>query len=100
MTKWEFIQHEMIVLSIQGAFPRAGVYSSAIPDGKTRTALRRRLASLPRDLRGQYSRPVSGQQHQANIKKIADDLTLEFRGKGVLHADRFRIGIAQKALNL
>jgi hypothetical protein len=100
MRKWEFIQREVIALSIQGAFQRAGVYSPEASNNKRSTELGLRLASLLREFGDQYSRSVTGEQHKANIEKIADDLTEEIKGKGILYADRFRIGIAQKALNL
>jgi hypothetical protein len=96
MTKWEFVQREVIALSIQGAFQRAKVYVSKTPDDSMRKALRGPLASLLRE----YANPVSEQQHKINIKKIADDLTAEYRDKNLLRGNRFRIGIAQKALNL
>jgi hypothetical protein len=38
--------------------------------------------------------------HIKNIEDLADCLSEEFRGLRVLKDDRFRIGIAQKALNL
>lgn len=100
MTKWEFIQHEVITLSIHGAFQRAKVYVSEASDDSARESLRKRLAILLRDLGSQYTDSVGGEQHKINIKKIADDLTAEFEGRNLLYENRFRIGIAQKALNL
>jgi hypothetical protein len=41
---------------------------------------------------------VSGERHKENINQLANDLTAEFGN--ILCKGKFRIGIAQKALNL
>jgi hypothetical protein len=101
MTKWEFVERELIADSIHAAFQRANVYSdsSDIADPK-RQDLRKRLARQLRESAAQYFRPVSDHEHELNIQKISDHLTSEFRGTGLLLGNKFRIGIAQKALNL
>src|SRR5271157_2498577 len=97
--KWRFIEHEVMALAIQGAFHRANVYDPTALDESKREELRHRLASLLRDFASQYVSPVTEEQHKINITKIADDLSSEFSGRGILYKDRFRIGIVQKALN-
>ncbi|MGA3199672.1 MAG: hypothetical protein ABSD89_09735 [Halobacteriota archaeon] len=99
--KWEFIESELMTASINAAFQRADVYADpkATTDHR-RPVLREQLASSLRNLARQYSTAVSSKQHKLNIAAIADDLTRAFNGSGLLRADRFRIGIAQKALNL
>lgn len=96
----KFIRHELMALTIQGAFQRANVYATNASDESERVKLRESLASKLRDLESQYFNPVSEQQHKVNIEKIAAELTGEFKGRHLLCDDRFRIGIAQKALNL
>jgi hypothetical protein len=66
-------------------------------DAKT---LRDKLGLLFRSLGSQYSSTVSSTQHKVNIAKIADDLTEAFKDTDLLRGKRFRIGVAQKALNL
>jgi hypothetical protein len=101
MTKWEFIESELIAASINAAFQRADVYHDPKAyDDPRRQTLRDKLASLLRDLGSQYSSTLSGTQHKVNIAKIAGDLTEAFKDTDLLRGKRFRIGISQKALNL
>jgi hypothetical protein len=101
MTKWEFIESELVTASINAAFQRGNVYSdSKAYSDPRREILRKRLSSLLRDLGTQYSETVSSVRHKQNIAKIADDLTTAFKDGGLLRGNRFRVGIAQKALNL
>lgn len=100
MTKSKFIENELIADSIHGAFQRANVYSGPKVPEAQRKELRERLAQLLESFAPKYCNPVSDQQHEANIRQIADDLTTGFRNKGLLRDDQFRIGVAQKALNL
>ena len=101
MTKWEFIESELITASINAAFQRAGVYADpqAYTDPRRQT-LRDKLASLLRDLAAQYTSTVSSEQHKINVAKIATALTEAFKDTDLLRGKRFRIGIAQKAFNL
>lgn len=84
-------------MSVLGALGRSNTYSkSASEQDKSlfRNALREKL----RNIGDKYISPMSEEDHLSNIKKIADDLTLNF--SHCLENERFRIGIAQKALNL
>jgi hypothetical protein len=101
LLKWEFIESELVTASINAAFQRADVYADpkATTDPRRQT-LRDKLASLLRNLGSQYSSTLRGPQHKINIAKIADDLTEAFKDTDLLRGKRFRIGIAQKALNL
>lgn len=99
--KWEFVERELIAGSISSAFQRARVYADA--EGYTdsnRDKLREELTKKLKAVAKEYATGVSSDRHTDNIKTIADDLTAQFKGKGLLRDDRFRIGIAQKALNL
>lgn len=94
--KWEFIQDELLGCTIRGAFGRARVYANPNPTRVLDNLLRDRL----RELEVRYVNPVNDEEHETNIDKIAKDVTSKFKGSGVLHEGNFRIGIAQKALNL
>jgi len=101
MNKWEFIKDQVLANSIHGALQRGKVYADPTAyTSQNRKALRTRLAELLCDLAKQYSNTVTGDKHKENIGQIADTLTAAFRGKNLLRNDRFRIGIAQKSLNL
>lgn len=101
MNKWKFVEDQLIANSIQGAFQRANVYRDGVPkDAARRKQLRTKLAALLRRLATQYVNPVASDRHNQNIAKIANDLTAEFGNQDLLLNNRFRIGIAQKALNL
>ncbi len=102
MTKLQFIEDELIASSIYGAFQRAKLYADVKSyDDPNRKKLQAKLALQLRELKPQYQDSLVGdQQHLENIEKIADSLTQEFKRFGVLRENRFRIGIAQKALNL
>lgn len=101
MTKWEFVEDQMISNSILAALQRANVYADPVAyTDQNRKKLRDNLADLLRDFANQYKTSITSDKHKENIRKIADDLTARFRDKNLLRNDRFRIGIAQKALNL
>lgn len=99
MTKWEFVNRELIATSVNSAFQRANVYAD--PQGYAdprRNDLREELAKKLKGVARQYENGLSSDLHTKNIKMIADELTAEF--KRLLRHGRFRIGVAQKALNL
>lgn len=101
MTKWEFVENELIAASIAGAFQRAKVYANAMDYyNPRRNVLRERLSNLLRNLACKYAEPVSEDEHNSNIELIADVLTHEFGTTGLLRDNQFRVGVAQKALNL
>jgi hypothetical protein len=99
--KWQFIEEELVANSIRGAFQRGKVYadSSACTE-RDRERLRKRLTDLLRRLATQYCTTVASEEHNQNILEIADSLTSEFGNEGILRDDKFRIGVAHKALNL
>ena len=103
MKKWQFIENIIIADSINSAIRTrkkdAPVYKKK-PTESDSKKVRHKLASLLRDLRPQYASPVKDHEHKANIQKIADEMTSEFKNCGLLYEDSFRVGIAQKALNL
>jgi hypothetical protein len=102
MTKPEFIESELLNLTINGAFQRANVYAVEIDEGDPRrNDVRRKLKELLRELVSHtYKTEVSEAEHELKIQQLANDLTNEFARDGILRDAEFRIGISQKALNL
>lgn len=92
-----FLRREIFSMTLAGTAQRAGLYSPDVPEAKRRKfheALRARLEGVS----DQYRDVVSEEAHVANIAALADDLSEEF---GTLFSEgRFRVGLAQKALNL
>lgn len=96
-SKEAFLKNEFLTMSVIGALGRSNTYpKSASEQDKNvfRIALREKL----REIGDKYVSPISEEKHLQNIKKIAEDLTSNF--SHCLENGRFRIGIAQKALNL
>jgi hypothetical protein len=92
-----FLRNEFFTMSVLGALGRSKTYSEAASeDAKDlfRDTLRKKLDEISRC----YESTVEEQEHLSNIKRLSDDLTAQF--SHCLRAGRFRIGIAQKALNL
>jgi len=92
-----FLREEFLTLSINGALRRSHTYSqsaSAKDKGNFREELRRELKKIA----AEYTTTVAAQTHLSNIQRLADALTSKY--SRFLLSGRFRIGIAQKALNL
>jgi hypothetical protein len=99
--KKKFLLDQAIVNSISAAFQHAGVYVKGLKDNDERKdALRKALAEKLRSLGANYAKTVTDDEHCKNIVNLADTLTKELKDSGMLRDGRFRIGIAQKALNL
>jgi len=84
-------------MSVLGALGRSKTYlDSASEKGKDgfRNALRENLDEISLS----YTSQIKEEKHLLNIKNLSDDLTSRF--PHCLRKGRFRIGIAQKALNL
>lgn len=95
--KEKFLRNEFLTMSILGALGRSKTFSeSATEEAKNRfrNTLREKLDEVSK----RYESSVTEKEHLANIKNLSDDLTLGF--SHCLRNGRFRIGIAQKALNL
>jgi hypothetical protein len=92
-----FLRDEFFVLALQGAVQHNAVYKKTAGEEEKeqfRAALQReveRIADFCRD-------EVSESRHIANILKLADDLSGQYAS--ALKDNRFRIGTAQKVLNL
>ena len=95
--KAEFLRNEFLTMSILGALGRSNTYSkSALAKDKEcfRTVLREMLDRIS----WRYESAVTEEEHLAIIKGLSDDMTSRF--SHCLNNGRFRIGIAQKAMNL
>jgi hypothetical protein len=95
--KDEFLRNEVLTFTAFRALERAETYLDSTPietKVKLRDVLRKKLEKLGEG----YSIPVPNETHLANIVDLSDELSAQFRG--CLREGRFRIGIAQKALNL
>jgi len=78
------------------AFP---VYRERELSEDEKTTVRECLSRFLAELGSRYRNPVTDDnEHTGAIKRIADELTARYGA--LLHDGRFRIGIAQKALNL
>lgn len=93
----QFIRDEFFTLTLLGALGRSALWKKEVPESdrkRLHAALKHRLESLSAD----YRSSVPDAAHLANIRGLADGLSAEF---ALLFRDgRFRIGLAQKALNL
>ena len=99
--KKKFLIDQAIVNSISAAFQHAGVYVQGLKDNDNRKdALRKALDNELRSLGAIYANAVTEKAHCQNIVRLADTQTRQFKDSGILRNGRFRIGIAQKALNL
>jgi hypothetical protein len=96
--KWRFLEGEFLTKAIDGAFQHASIYTATASD-KRRNELRENLRDSLRRIAREYHRPaaVSERDHYRNIQSLADEISSNFND---IVKDRFRIGVAQKALNL
>lgn len=99
--KWKFINHQLIVDTINAAFQRANIYQDPLNvSDPNRKELREELEEQLIQLSKKYTSAVTDAQHCQNIEYLANKLTEMFRQSDLLEGKKFRIGIAQKALNL
>jgi hypothetical protein len=95
--KRKFLDEAFLSLTVMATLRRSKTYreDAKEPDrAKFRDALRNQLVELAQ----QYATDVDDDSHIKNIEHLADKLSKEFAQ--VLKGGRFRIGSAQKALNL
>lgn len=96
--RYDFLRNEFLALSFMGASQHVRIYADGVGEAdrvKLRNAVRERLKAIE----SKYANGnVSESEHVANIAALADGLSAEFAP--LLADGRFRIGPAQKALNL
>jgi hypothetical protein len=95
--KRTFLRGEAWMLTIQGAFQRAKVYSDNVPE-KDRELFRKTLRQKLDEILAQYQQPVNDQQHLAHIKCIIE--YCNHHHANILKNHELRFGVAQKLLNL
>jgi hypothetical protein len=93
----EFLRDEFFSLTLMATVQRANVYRPSAPDGE-KGAFQAALRDQLQGLEPIYREPVVEEDHIQNILTLADRTSTDHGG--VLMAARFRIGTAQKALNL
>jgi hypothetical protein len=99
--KLKFLCDQSMVNSINGAFQHAGVYLNGLSEADpNKKKVRELLLNIILNFTEQYRNDVTDSQHCSNIEELANTMSSEFKDKGVLRNDRFRVGISQKALNL
>lgn len=94
-----FLRDEFYTLSLLGALGHAGLWRRDIGESdpkrkQFRNSLKARLEALA----SSYGSPISDADHLANINRLADELSMNYHE--YFRDRRFRIGLAQKALNL
>jgi hypothetical protein len=93
----EFLDAAFLSLTVRATFGRSKTYREGARDAdkaRFRAALKKQLTELAQ----QYTTGMDDDGHIKNIEHLADNLSTEFAQ--VLKGGRFRIGSAQKALNL
>lgn len=94
----DFLRNEFLTLSFMGASQHVRIYAEGVGEAdrvKLRNAVRERLKAIEETY---ANGDVSESEHVANIAALADGLSADFAP--LLADGRFRIGPAQKALNL
>ncbi len=92
-----FLRDEFHGLTLKATVQRARIYAPGLPEGSHsgfQAGLRRALDVAARE----YAHNVDEHLHVQRIANLADRISAEH--SGVLREGRFRIGPAQKALNL
>ena len=103
-----FLHNEFFTSAFTGAMRRGDVYISAKPlwgekeggkiDGYNRGALKMRVQEIVEEMARHYQYEVPENEHIARIQELSCNLSDEFGH--ILCNGRFRIGTAQKVLNL
>ena len=93
----EFLCQTALFNAIGAAFQRAAIYRDDV-DNKAKDKLKRDLEDHLRRLESQYHDTVTSEEHSLNIDLLARDISR--RHAQVLKDGRFRVGVAQKALNI
>lgn len=93
----QFLRDEFFSLTLMATVQRAGVYRPDTPERERKafqSALRQHLEQIAQG----YKAKVSEEAHIMNILGLSTNLSIAHAG--ILQSGRFRIGTAQKTLNL
>ena len=94
--KKEFIYSQIIKMTFNAAFQRNPIYADA--DDKAKKHIKGVIETKLRSIKPRYEKCVSEKSHIHNIEYLSDDMSKLFGN--YLIKGRFRIGTAQKTLNL
>jgi hypothetical protein len=95
--RWAFLHEEALSAAVAAAFMHGSIYEKSCPDSD-RLRVREGLKVLLLELGVTYGTKIEDEDHVKNIESLADAMTADY--PECLRENRFRIGIAQKALNL
>lgn len=95
--QWQFLHSELLALTRAGTFQRSKVYVPECSE-KDRQLVRAALSAWLTDAAMHYTFMVEERAHIARIVELANHMSSRF--SPTLRGGRFRIGVAQKALNL
>ena len=93
----QFLMDEFFSLTLMGTVQRAGVYKQKTPE-KMRKVFQSTLRKWLEQIAQGYDKKISEDNHIKNIIELSNHLSTVH--SGILQGGRFRIGPAQKALNL
>lgn len=96
-TQHAILGDEYFTSTLLGTFGRSGIWKKTTAE-KDRKQVHHALREHLQSLAEQYRSPVSDAAHLDNIRALANSLSAEFAP--LFRDGRFRIGLAQKALNL
>jgi len=97
IAKHEFLENQIVSMTLMATTQRGKVYhADASDDGKT--TFRHDIRFQLRRIADEYKTEVAEERHIANIEKLSDQISQTH--SNILTQGRFRIGSAQKAINL
>jgi len=97
--KKEFLKAEFWMLSWNGSVQHAGLYKKNSKEKDRRTFRREIIAYIEKELLPKYKNKVTSKIHCKNIEDLSKKGSELESGKKVLK-DKYKIGVAQKLLNL
>ncbi len=92
-----FIYSQVIMMTLAATLQRNKVYSSNTSED-SRKRVRKGIEQELTLIKDRYTQPVSEEDHEKNIVCLSNTISSKY--KKYLSEERFRIGTAQKALNL
>lgn len=93
----EFLRQTALFNATGAAFQRAGIYTKTA-SSETKDALKADLEERLCDMEKQYRDKITSQEHFQNIQRLAEFMSS--RHARILREECFRVGVAQKALNI
>ena len=94
----DFILSELWILSWSASVQRANLFNKEATEYQRRQFRNEIISFLNNDILPQYERDISEEQHVLNIQQLSDEGTI--KGGDILGLEGYKIGVAQKLLNL